>query len=171
MRLLNARWLAAGLTMATVLPVTVTLFVSTPDRLMWNASASLPVGLYWLQPPDSIDVGSIVVVRPPGHVGQLVYSRNYVGPGVPLMKTVAATEGDTVCRTGVRVVAGSFQASALAHDRLGRPLPSWQGCHRLRAHQVFLLNRRPDSLDGRYFGVTQRSDIIARARPLWTFGP
>lgn len=171
MKPLHPRWLTVLLTAAAVLPVTATLLVSTPDRLMWNASASLPIGLYWLQPPDGIVVGAIVAVRPSGQIGELIYSRNYVGPGVPLMKTVVAIEGNTVCRTGDRVVVGSFQARALAHDRLGRPLPSWQGCHRLRAHQVLLLNRRPDSLDGRYFGVTQRSDIIARARPLWTFGP
>lgn len=156
--------------LTAVLPVIATLLTHTPDRLMWNASASLPIGLYWLQPPDSIQVGSIVAVRPSGPAARLIYGRKYVGPGIPLMKTVAAAQGETVCRFGNRVTAGSFRAWTLEVDRVGRRLPTWQGCHRLGAEEVFLLNSRPDSLDGRYFGVTQQSDIIAQAKPIWTFG-
>jgi conjugative transfer signal peptidase TraF len=160
-----------ALTLAAVLPLTATLLVQTPDRLMWNASASLPIGLYWLRAPENIRVGTIVAIRPSGDAARLVYGRNYVGAGIPLMKKVAASAGDTVCRTGDRVRAGYIHARALKHDRIGRPLPSWQGCHRLGGQEVFLLNSRPDSLDGRYFGVTQASDIIARAEPVWTIGP
>ena len=58
---------------------------------------------------------------------------------------------------------------ALAQDRIGRPLPVWQGCRRLAASQVFLMNPRvPDSFDGRYFGPLLTSSIVGRAVPLWT---
>jgi type IV secretory pathway protease TraF len=53
-------------------------------------------------------------------------------------------------------------------DSAHRSLPVWQGCKRLSADQVFLLNATvPDSFDGRYFGVLSASTIAARAEPLW----
>jgi len=167
----NSRTRIVSLSLPAVLPLVATLLTTTPDRLMWNASASLPIGLYWLQPPKGIRIGTIVAVRPSGNVARLIYNRGYVGPGVPLLKSVAALAGDKVCRHGGTVTVGALRARALTSDRIGRPLPDWQGCLTLRADEVFLLNRRPDSLDGRYFGLTRRSDIIAQARPIWTFGP
>jgi hypothetical protein len=57
----------------------------------------------------------------------------------------------------------------MTQDRNGRDLPIWQGCHRLGAGEVFLMNPdAPDSLDGRYFGPLPRTAITARLTPLWT---
>jgi type IV secretory pathway protease TraF len=46
-------------------------------------------------------------------------------------------------------------------------MPFWLGCMRLRGEQRFLLMDAPDSFDGRYFGVTEGSDIIGKAELLW----
>jgi len=55
------------------------------------------------------------------------------------------------------------------HDRSGRPLPIWQGCHVIADGEVFLMNwRSADSFDGRYFGALPTSAIIGTAVPLWT---
>ena len=57
----------------------------------------------------------------------------------------------------------------LESDRMGRPLPQWEGCESLGAGEFFLLMAdAPDSFDGRYFGVIQRHDIIGRLVALWT---
>ena len=58
---------------------------------------------------------------------------------------------------------------ALDRDRLGRPLPVWQGCRRIADGAIFLMNPDVrDSLDGRYFGPLPAASVIGRATPLYT---
>lgn len=139
-----------------------------PTRLVWNASASVPVGLYAVRPNDRIRTGVLVLVRPPESLAAFMDERRYVPRGVPLLKRVEALAGATVCRDGrALTVDGRPRAVALPADRQGRPLPQWQGCHRLRDGEVFLLNTdAPESFDGRYFGVVPISTIVGRATPL-----
>lgn len=139
-------------------------------RLVWNASASLPVGLYRVHAVDHLTVGDIVLARPPAALGPLFANRGYLPAGVPLLKRVAALPGSTVCRDGLRILIDGIAAGrALGRDRLGRTLPVWQGCRVLGDREVFLMNRGvPDSLDGRYFGPVPIASIVGRAVPLWT---
>ena len=66
-------------------------------------------------------------------------------------------------------VDGITVGNALDRDRLGRTLPIWQGCHRLGASELFLMNIGVrDSLDGRYFGPLAVTTVIGRATPLYT---
>ncbi len=138
-------------------------------RLIWNASASVPIGLYAVQPGSPLKDGDLVVATPPGPLATFLAVRDYLPRGVPLLKHVAALPGQTVCRHGpVITINGAAVASALPRDRAGRPLPVWQGCHRLMPNEIFLLNRAaPDSFDGRYFGVLPVTAITAHAVPLW----
>ncbi|HWB50359.1 MAG TPA: S26 family signal peptidase [Stellaceae bacterium] len=143
--------------------------VPSPLVLLWNASASVPIGLYAVHRPGRLHVGAIVVARPPAPLAAWLDARRSLPEGVPLVKPIAALGGQTVCRHGDTVsVDGKALALAQDRDHFGRPLPVWQGCHRLRPSQVFLMNAaRPDSLDGRYFGPLPVSSIIGRATPLW----
>ncbi len=145
------------------------LFHHTP-RLLWNASASTPVGLYSLHPADQLQVGDLVADRPPPSVSRFMEVRHYLPLGVPLLKYVGALPGQTVCRRELLVsVDGRHVATALSHDHAHRPLPVWQGCRLLKPGEIFLLNPAvPDSFDGRYFGVLPLDTITARAEPLWT---
>ena len=139
-----------------------------PTRLVWNASASVPVGLYAVRSGERIRTGVLVLVRPPELIAAYMDERRYVPRGVPLLKRVEALASDTVCRRGdIVTVNAEPRAVALAADRFGRPLPIWSGCRRLHGGEVFLLNRdAPESFDGRYFGVLPASTIIGRATPL-----
>lgn len=89
-----------------------------------------------------------------------------------LLTRVAATSGMEVCRDGLSIlVDGIIVAMAEETDRNGRPLPSWTGCVTLGRNEVFLLNAGvDDSLDGRYFGTVNASQIVGQALPLWTRG-
>jgi type IV secretory pathway protease TraF len=89
---------------------------------------------------------------------------------VPILKRVAAVAGEVVCASGDAIsIAGQVAAHRRTADGLGRPLPHWQGCRTLSGGQVFLLMAEaPDSFDGRYFGVTERHDVIGRLVPVWT---
>lgn len=152
-------------------PLQIGLPPRTPfsKLLLWNVSASTPRGLYLLRPAQPLRIGALVAARPPAPLAHFAALRGYLPLGVPLLKHVAALDGQTVCRFAQRVtVDGHVVAIAHKRDRAGRLLLSWQGCRTLRASEVFLLNATiPDSFDGRYFGVLSADAITARAEPLW----
>lgn len=156
--------LAAGLA-----SLTATIVLPPVPRLIWNASASAPIGLYAVSPHASLQRGDMVFAWPPPAARDLAASRRYLPRNVPLLKRISASAGDTVCARQLAVtVNGRPVAIRRAFDRTGRPLLAWQGCIRLSAGQFFLLmTDSPDSFDGRYFGVTQAHDLIGRATPLW----
>lgn len=148
----------------------ITSYVSLPLRLVWNASASVPIGLYDLNPALHLSVGDLVAVMPDKPLADFVVERGYIGPGAPLMKHVAALPGQQVCRIGNAVTVDAVPfGDALNHDRRGRPLPTWQGCQRVADGDIFVMNPDvPDSLDGRYFGPIPRRTVIGKATPLYT---
>jgi conjugative transfer signal peptidase TraF len=141
-------------------------------RLLWNASASVPVGFYAVHPVGRLTAGELLVVRPPAPLAQFMAARRYLALGVPLIKHVAALPGQIICRSGrVITVNGIAEAEALDRDARGRKLPVWQGCRAVQTGEVFLVNAGvPDSFDGRYFGPVPDSAIIGSATPLWLPG-
>jgi conjugative transfer signal peptidase TraF len=157
-------------TYAVVLLVVLTSVFHTAPKLLWNASASVPIGLYAVRHALPLHIGELVVVSPPEPLAQFFAARHYLPLGVPLVKHVLALAGQTVCRTGRAItVDGVTMGQALEHDRLGRSLPNWQGCRALATGEVFLMNTVPlDSLDGRYFGPLPLTTIVGRADPIWT---
>ena len=154
---------------ATLFVALTTVFHPAP-KLLWNASASVPIGLYAVRRAPPLHVGELVVVTPPTSLAQFFAARRYLPLGVPLVKHILALSGQTVCRSGRLItVDGMAMGDALERDRLGRPLPDWQGCRVLEPGEVFLMNRTPpDSLDGRYFGPLPLTTIVGRADPIWT---
>ena len=142
-----------------------------PLRIIYNASASVPIGWYVVGEPAPVNVGDLVVARPPIRAEMLLVARGYLAAGVPILKFVRAGAGQHVCRSADLVTIDGV-AVALARDRdhAGRPLPRWTGCRMLGLSDVFLLNAaRPDSFDGRYFGPVSVTSIIGTATPLWTW--
>lgn len=153
-----------------VLGIGIASFLAVPLRLVWNASASVPIGLYELGPPRDLRVGDLVAVAPSRHLADFMAERGYLGRGVPLIKHVSALPGQTVCRLKTTItIDGVAIGEALDHDRKGRGLPVWQGCRSIAPGTVFLMNSAVrDSLDGRYFGPTPARTIIGRATPIYT---
>lgn len=137
--------------------------------LLWNASASVPIGLYLLDYARPLHIGELVTVTPPPHLAAFMAARAYLPRGVPLLKHIAALDEQIVCRRARTItIDGHAVAVALKRDSLGRSLPVWQGCRRLRRDEVFLLNpAAPDSFDSRYFGALPAKLIVAHATPLW----
>ena len=144
--------------------------VSPPmPRLVWNASPSAPIGLYAVTPAAAVHAGDMVIARVPGRYRAFGTARHYLPENVPLVKQVAATSGSQVCAIGPQLfLDGGWLADRLARDGTGRPMPWWEGCVRMRAHQLLLLiPGKKASFDGRYFGVSERADVIGKARLLW----
>jgi conjugative transfer signal peptidase TraF len=154
-----------------VLLTTVPAAIDWSPVLIWNASASAPIGLYRVQPEDHLAIPDLVVVVPPEPVAGFLAERDYLPRGVPLLKQVLALPGQTVCRIRLAImIDGVVMATAHERDHRGRPLPVWQGCRMIAESEVFLMNwQSADSLDGRYFGPLPVASILGRAVPLWTF--
>lgn len=151
--------------------ISISAAIDWPPVLIWNASASVPIGLYHVQPTDHLAVADLVVVTPPEPVATFLAERDYLPLGVPLLKRILALPGQTVCRNHLAVmIDGVVMSFARERDHLGRPLPAWQGCHMIAEGEVFLMNwQSGDSLDGRYFGPLPAVSILGRAAPIWTF--
>jgi len=159
------------ITMATAATMLVATIGPKPALwLVWNASASVPIGLYKVMPAARLNVTDLVVALPPAPLAAMLADEGYLPRGVPLIKRVLALPKQTVCRTGVFVTVDNIlMGSARERDRNSHPLPTWQGCRVIAADQVFLMNwDEPDSLDGRYFGMLPLASVVGRAEPLWT---
>lgn len=148
----------------------LTIAFPPAPRLVWNASASAPVGLYRVEPGAPVGEGDMVVARLPDAARALAARRHYLPANVPIVKRVAATTGAQVCALGPDIlVDGRHAATRLDIDAHGRPLPWWHGCRTLRDDEVFLLmDASPGSFDGRYFGPSMRGHIVGRARLIWS---
>ena len=154
--------------------IVATALVATllwPPRplLVWNASASSPLGLYRVGSPRGVAPGEMVVAWPPPDARRLGSVRHYLPANVPLVKRVAAVAGDRVCAIGESIlVNGRVETRRRPSDGVGRPLPWWIGCEDLRDGDLFLLTPNvPDSFDGRYFGITRATDVVGSARLIW----
>ena len=152
-------------------------FVSPLPRLTYNPSDSVAVGWYRVDPldhrvgslPSPLFVNSIVLVPLPGEAAALATQRGYLPTRVPLLKRVGAIAPQEVCISGGIVRIDGMPSAAVLHtDRLGRPLPAWQQCRRLKPGELFLLSvTNPASFDSRYFGPVAASTVIGVAHPIW----
>lgn len=146
--------------------VVATFFPKNPI-LIWNASPSVPMGLYRMAnaPPR---FGDLVVVQLRSSWSSFADRRGYLPRSAYLLKPVSAVVKDRVCRFGTLIfVQDRFAALAITRDRFARLLPVWRGCRILRRGELFLLADNPDSFDSRYFGPIDVGQVAGVATPVW----
>ncbi|WP_234685196.1 S26 family signal peptidase [Bradyrhizobium monzae] len=138
---------------------------------VWNASDSVPIGLYRLQPAEKLFVTELLAIQPPEPLATFLDVSGYLPAGIPMLKRVLALPGQTVCRTGLAVTVDAIEmGEARDRDGRGRPLPKWQGCRVVGEGELFVMNwQSADSLDGRYFGFLPASAVLGRALPVWAW--
>lgn len=138
--------------------------------VVWNATTSAPLGLYWVAARADLKRRDLALAELPEPMRVLADERGYLPLGVPLIKHVAALPGDHICTIGRAIlIGGSVAARRLKRDSKGRIMPAWDGCRLLMADEIFLLNADvQDSFDGRYFGPMRLDQVIGRLVPLWT---
>jgi conjugative transfer signal peptidase TraF len=166
---MNARCTIIFSTCAASVLLLSTVGGTTPHYI-WNASKSVPIGLYRLQPAASLTVTELVAIQPPDLLAGFLDLNGYLPIGVPMLKRVLALPGQTVCRSGLTIVVDGIEVGqAQKRDGRGRPLPAWNGCRVIADGDVFVMNwQSTDSLDSRYFGPLPASAVIGRAVPVWT---
>ena len=151
------------------------LLVATPKShvtpwLIWNASQSVPIGLYVIMPTPPRR-GDLALARLPPLAAAFARRRGYLTATAYVLKRVAAVDGDRVCRIGHRIfVQSKHRATALHRDERRRIMPAWQGCRQLAGGEVLLLADDARSFDSRYFGPVAAEHIVGRAVPLIQMG-
>jgi len=137
-------------------------------RFLYNPSLSAPVGWYSVEAARSYSHGDRVAAFAPEDARALADARGYLPFDYPLIKSVWAGPGETVCRSGERVSApGRSDITALLQDGTGRVMPVWSGCAVLGASQYFLASSgHENGWDSRYFGAVGSEDIMGRVHYL-----
>src|SRR5712664_4189005 len=145
--------------------------------LRFNDSPSMPTGLYVRTSSESS--ASMVVFCPAAPFAELSVERGYRSRGncpdgaEPLAKPIAARAGDIVelSATGMTVNDRLLPNTApLVTDTAGRPLSHWPfGRYVVAPGTVWVASTySPRSLDSRYFGPIEASQIREHVRPLLT---
>jgi conjugative transfer signal peptidase TraF len=168
---MRARIATLALMAAATALAALTIGPKPVPRLVWNASESVPTGLYGVQPAYRLVVTDLVVAFPPEPLATFLAEGGYLPRDVPLIKRILALPEQMVCRNDLAMTVDGIEVGAARErDRRGRPLPVWQGCREVRQGEIFLMNwDEPESLEGRYFGALPLAAVVGRAVPLWTF--
>lgn len=143
-------------------------YAKSSPILVWNASPSVPMGLYIIEKRQP-GLDEVAVLRPPTWASTIADQRRYLPASALLLKPVAAGKDDIICRFGAYVfVNGELRAKALRLDRMKRMLPVWKGCLTLNAGQIIVLSKRVDSFDSRYFGVVEKRQVLGTGRLIFS---
>jgi type IV secretory pathway protease TraF len=86
------------LTLAATVLISFPIFENPDPVLLWNASASAPVGLYRVRSIDKLGAAELVVARPPAPLADLLEEGGYLPRGVLLIERVLGLAGQTIRR-------------------------------------------------------------------------
>jgi conjugative transfer signal peptidase TraF len=140
------------------------------SHLIYNATNSMPLGLYWLAPAPSPGRGAVVAFSVPPNVQDLVHERRYLPENALLLKPVVALAGDDVCtRDGILKVNGASLGQVLERDSAARALPQSDFCGALPDGEIFVASAHPQSFDSRTFGSIPVVAVRGVVKALWTF--
>ncbi|MFK4259357.1 conjugative transfer signal peptidase TraF [Agrobacterium tumefaciens] len=145
-----------------------------------NFTPSYNLGLWQIVALDrDVRAGDRIFICPPdGEAVSLALERHYLPRGLcasgsgPLIKTVAATAGQSVEVGGEVIIDGHplHSSRVLKADAEGRPMPVYAG-GTIPKGEVFLHSEFVGSYDSRYFGPLPSGGILGLAREILTFSP
>ncbi len=154
----------------TLLIVATGTEISFPPKpkLLYNPSASAPIGWYNLADKTPPKVGDQVAAYAPDWARNLADERRYLPYEYPMIKTIWASYGTTICAQNNRISVPNYPVIiSLSQDSLGRDMPKLSGCFTLQPDEYFLVS--PDvqaGFDSRYFGAVRRKNILGRVEYL-----
>jgi type IV secretory pathway protease TraF len=147
-----------------------------PKKVFINESPSMRRGIYLLLEENSLGnsefrVGDTVLISLPRFLREFSKTHSFLSSKVPLLKKVAAKEGDKVCGVSKGVSVNERELFLYKElDGEGKPLPKWTGCEVLKKGEFFAVGENPErSFDGRYFGPLEESLIVGKVKLLFEF--
>lgn len=152
-----------------VLPVFVFGFVLNfvSRRLVYNATASYPIGFYRVH--SNYSESDVVWFDVPNNVERLVFGRNYIPQNAKLMKKIIAGEGASWCVSDRSLIVEGISVGKIrTEDSNKLPLPQLpEGCNTLGLDEVIVASPHPLSFDSRYFGPVKKETVHGRLEALW----
>ncbi|HHH72416.1 MAG TPA: S26 family signal peptidase [Sulfuricurvum sp.] len=137
--------------------------------IIYNATNSLPHGLYLVVRKPVYERGDLVVFPIPESVKGLVRQRHWLPDGAFLIKPIAGKNGDMLStKSGRCLLNGVDFGMVETVDRTGQPLPVFSINRRLENGEIAVVNPTPHSFDSRYFGPISERQIIGKVVPIWT---
>jgi conjugative transfer signal peptidase TraF len=140
--------------------------------LRFNATPSVPMGIYWYS-PGPVKRGEFVQACLPAKLAKYAKAKRFITEGVcpyntePIVKVLAAIPGDllVIRRGGLSIngipwpMSAQRQKDSSGHkvDFLMKP-----GTYHVAKGYVLLMGLNPRSWDGRYFGFTPTSAVSGR---------
>lgn len=165
----------------TLLVVATTAEIKFPPRpaVLYNPSASAPIGWYRLRDNSPLKVGDQVAAYAPEWARKLADERQYLPYEYPMIKTIWASSGTQICTENNRTHVPNYPVIIrLSQDSLGRDMPKLSGCFTLKPDEYFLVSpdvqtkRRGVSVseqpgfingfDSRYFGAVEAKNILGK---------
>ncbi|AOS84372.1 hypothetical protein BIU88_09665 [Chlorobaculum limnaeum] len=132
--------------------------------IIYNATDSLPHGLYLVVRKPAYERGELVVFPVPVAVRGLVRQRHWLPEGAFLIKPVAGKSGDLLSTKNGRCLVNGVDFGPVEKvDRTGQPLPVFSINRRLKNGEIAVVNPSPRSFDSRYFGPIREREIIGVA--------
>lgn len=147
--------------MAILMVIAWTIQRHAPIQVLYNHSASLPVGWYVASQTEHFQRDDIVLLRQPKAAERF----GCVRATSKIFKRIIAMEKDRVCiREGV-ITVNDQMAFGKTDARLHKQL-IWRGCKRIESGQVFLATEHPQSCDSRFYGPVPQNLLWGTARRL-----
>lgn len=142
-----------------------------PQIFIINTSYSLPVGIYLISNDKNYTKGDIVVIDPPTEIKNFMVNRGYLKNNNYLLKKIYGMQGDIyTTKDNLSYINDKYIGTIYKVDSSNRPLPQFTGKHIIPAGYFLpIADNRPNSYDGRYFGLLNTNVIKFKVYPLITF--
>lgn len=158
---------------ALLVVATVLLFVvvmgAASTSFVWNATPSLPTGLYYLdRSPGQYAYGDLIYFETPALA--LARERKYLPRSAKFAKYIVGMPGDRICidaQSQRFSINGYDYGPAYPFDYDMQPLSPIPGCYTVPAGHVLPATPYSRSYDGRYFGAVPMHDIEGVLTPLF----
>jgi type IV secretory pathway protease TraF len=159
-------WIIGAAAICLVVATATEIRFPPRPKLLYNPSASAPIGYYSIGPEETFNIGDQVALYAPDWARKLADERRYLPFDYPLIKTIAGKPGDQICASGDVVSVPNYaDITRLSRDSLGRDLPSWDGCLVLSPNEYFVLSAGTEAglafgYDSRFFGPVNGETIL-----------
>ena len=139
-------------------------------QFSYQQSKSMPEGIYFIYPTSRYLDGQNILFWPNKASEKHMIKRGYIRQKTPLLKQIVGINGDKVCIKDHKLyIDGAVLGPVYQEDRKGRPLEQLQICRNLNVNEFFVMGvSSPKSYDSRYYGMITKSQIIGKAKLLWS---
>lgn len=142
-----------------------------PGRISVTLTPSVKHRVWWLSQDTSyVRHGQYVLFHLPSSSldGMSAPETVITGQDIRVIKRVGCDEGEELKRKGRDFYCGEeYLGQAKERSQQGEPLTPSQFSGKIPSGKTFLVGDHPDSFDSRYFGLVEKSNYQAWARPIF----